>query len=214
MKNLKNISNEFWSGNPEDSDFVIEFYTNHFSFFRNIKTFNDKDELKIYIEISCTFLKVLYEKSRFNDVVNNAEKILKMIEQGISKFHASEFKNDWYYGIVFIKGTSYYKLHDYKSATPIFKLLVQEDSLNDNYKKWLTYSIYKERRWLKWSLDIVSVLLIIIVIFLKEYIPNLLVRMSLLSIGLIGLLASLFYDYYTKKDFSKINAAEKLNTQN
>ena len=100
---------------------------------------------------------------------------------------------------------SYY-LKDYKTATSIFKTLVHFDNQNDLYKIWLTNSKYGLNLWIVRIINIVCAILILTEIIFESRIRNFYVRISMLGIGLLGLLSNWIYEYYIKRSFRKTNA--------
>jgi len=100
---------------------------------------------------------------------------------------------------------SYY-LKDYKTATSIFKTLVQFDNQNDLYKIWLNNSQYGLNLWIVRTINIVCGILILTEIIFESRIKNFYVRISMLAIGLLGLLSNWTYEYYIKQSFRKKNS--------
>jgi hypothetical protein len=96
-----------------------------------------------------------------------------------------------------------YRLRDYKTSTPIYKYLTSADPKNDSFKNWLNYSSYGQKIWLVNTINIVCGLLIVVYFFAKEYIELFEIRISILSIGFLGLMGNWAYEYYIKHSFRR-----------
>jgi hypothetical protein len=200
---IENIYSDFRSTFVDKPEFIIDFYNKNAIFFNNIKSFKDKEELKLFIEMTCKYVEALYLKDRYNMVVDTIDKQQVFIDQEILRLNATDIKDAWYYSISFVKGMASYKLKDFKAATQIFKELVSYDNQNDRYKNWLRYSLSGQRRWLVNAIYVVSMILIFTEMFFKSSITNNSIRQTLLGIGLLGIIGNSIYEYYIKRSFRK-----------
>lgn len=203
IETIDQIYSNFHATYQHNPDFILEFYTQHSIFFYNVQVFKTEEDLKLYIELIWQYLNALYKKSRYNDTIDNADKFQAIIDNEIHRLKAIHLKNDWYYGILLLKAMAHNQLSDFKTATLLFKNLMQVDPKNDTYIKWFAYSQNGQRLWLVNTINIVCMLLIIIETFLKSYISNHYVRQTLLFVGTLGLMANWGYDYYIKRNFRK-----------
>jgi hypothetical protein len=201
-QNLLKIYSDFRADFKDNPDFVIDFYSKHSLFLNNIRTFKDKEDLRLFIELTWQYLNATYRKDRFNDTVDNADKSLELIDSEIKRLNAADLKDIWYNGILFLKGMAIHNLRDYKNATPIFKQLVQTDSKNENFKRWLTYSTHGERLWLINIISIVCGLMMLTGILFRDLIP-VLIRFPMSALGVIGIIVVWTYEYYIKRSFRK-----------
>ena len=200
---IKQLYGDYRTPSEYPHDYTLDFITRNAILFNNIKTFQDADELNLYVQLSWQHLNALYSKDRFNETADNAIKYLQIIDNEINRLNLNSSKDDWYYGLLLLKGTAVYQLRDYKTSTPIFKQLVAHDSKNENYKNWLSYSLYGQRMWISNTIVIICMSLGAIEIFFEQYIPSSMVRMSLLGIALTGLIGTGIYDYHIKRNRRK-----------
>jgi hypothetical protein len=202
-RNIEKIYNDFRTDFENSSDYVIDFYSKNNLFLNNIKKFTDKEELRLFIEIVWQYLNAIYQKDRFNETVDFADRNLKLIDSELTRLVADDLKNDWYNGILHFKGMAAYRLRDYKTSTPIYKYLTTADTKNDNFKNWLNYSTYGQKLWLVNTINVVCGLLIVSYFFVKEYIELFEIRISILGIGFLGLVGNWAYEYYIKRSFRR-----------
>lgn len=201
--NIEKIYNDFRADFENKPDYVIDFYSKNSLFLNNIKSFTDKEELRLFIEIVWQYLNAVYQKDRFNETVDFADKNLKLIDSELIKLNADELKDDWYNGILHFKGMASYRLRDYKTSTAIYKQLTTADPKNDSFKNWLNYSNYGQRLWLVNTINIICGLLVLIYFFSKEYIELFSVRISILGVAMLGLFGNWGYEYYIKRSFRR-----------
>jgi hypothetical protein len=204
--NIENIYSDFRTNYIDKPDFAIDFYEKNSIYLNNIKQFKDKHELKLYIEIVCKYVEAIYQKDRCNLAIDIVDKQQVFIDNEIQRLNADDLKDAWYHSLQFVKGMASYNLKDYKTATPIFKKLVQFDNQNDRYKSWLTYSKYGLNLWIVRIINIICMGLIVSEAIFKSQIPNYYVRQSMLVIGLLGILTNLGYEYYVKQKKRKTNS--------
>jgi len=204
--NIQNIYSDFRTNYQNNPDFLIDFYKSNSIYLNNIKGFIDKQNLKFYIEIICKYAEAIYQKDHYNLAIDLIDEKQFFIDNEIKRLNAAELKDSWYYSLQFVKGMASYYLKDYKTATSIFKTLVQFDNQNDLYKIWLTNSKYGLNLWIVRIINIVCAILILTEIIFESRIRNFYVRISMLGIGLLGLLSNWIYEYYIKRSFRKTNA--------
>ena len=204
--NIQNIYSDFRTNYQNNPDFLIDFYKSNSIYLNNIKGFIDKQNLKFYIEIICKYAEAIYQKDHYNLAIDLIDEKQIFIDNEIKRLNAAELKDSWYYSLQFVKGMASYYLKDYKTATSIFKTLVQFDNQNDLYKIWLNNSQYGLNLWIVRTINIVCGILILTEIIFESRIKNFYVRISMLAIGLLGLLSNWTYEYYIKQSFRKKNS--------
>jgi len=210
-KNIKSVYADFRAGFENNPNYTIDFYTKNALFFNNINSLNTTEELRLYIELIWQYLNAIYIKGRFNDTVDKVNKTQPFIDSEINKLNANNLKDEWYQGILLFKGMASYRLRDYKTATNIFRDLVQSDTNNENYKNWLNYSRYGQRLWLVYLATLFFTALIFSSLFLEKHISNYYLGQSIRLIGLLGVvgfLSILGYEYYIKRSFRKTTASK------
>jgi tetratricopeptide (TPR) repeat protein len=203
---IENIYSDFRTNYVDNADFAINFYEKNSTYFNNIKQFNNKEELRLYIALICKYAEANYQKDRCNLAIEIVDKQQLFIDTEIRRLNANDLKDAWYRSLQFVKGMASYKLKDYKTATPIFKKLVQYDNQNDRYKNWLTHSQYGLKLWLVRTINIVCVGLVAVEMIFRSQIPNYFVRETILVVGLLGLLSNWAYEQYLKRNHRKANA--------
>lgn len=197
------IYSDFRATNQAKPDYILDFFALHSIYFNNTNTFKDKEELRLYIELAWQYINAHYNKNHYNDTIDAVDKYQPIIDVEIDRLKASELKNEWYISMSFLKAMASYQLCDYKTATPIFKNLMQNAPKDDRYKKWFVYSQHGQRLWIANTMMIICGLLIAINIFFKSYITNYYLRQTIGSVGVLGLIAIWGYDYYIKRNFRK-----------
>jgi len=202
---IENIYSDFRTNYNNTPEFAIDFYEKNSIFFNNIEQFEDKEELRMYIELVSKYAEAIYQKDRWNLAVDFVDRQQLFIDNEIQRLNADNLKNAWYHSLQFVKGMASYNLKDYKTATPIFKNLVKYDNQNDRYKKWLAHSTYGLNLWLVRTINVVCVGLLVIEIIFKSQIPNYYVRQTILLIGIIGLLSNWAFEYFLKQKYRKTN---------
>jgi hypothetical protein len=203
---IQNIYSDFRTNYENNPDFSIDFYKRNSIYLDNIIEFKDKQDLKSYIEIISKYTDAIYQKGHYNlaiDIINEKQ---IFIDNEILRLHADELKDSWYYSLQFVKGMASYYLKDYKTSTLIFKNLVEIDNQNDLFKIWLNNSQYGLNLWIVRTINIVCGILILTEIIFESRIKNFYVRISMLAIGLLGLLSNWTYEYYIKRSFRKKNS--------
>jgi hypothetical protein len=203
---IENIYSDFRTNYVDKPDFAINFYEKNAIYFNNIKQFRDNEELRLYIEMISNYANAVYQKDRCNLAIDIVDKQQLFIDNEIRRLNADDLKDAWYFSLQFVKGMASYNLKDYKTATPIFKKLVEFDNQNDRYKSWLTYSQHGLKLWLVKTINIVCGGLILTEMIFKSQIQNYYARQTLLVIGLLGLLANGAYEYYLKRNHRRTNA--------
>jgi hypothetical protein len=201
--NIENIYFDYRTATEYPPDYTLDFFKKNSILFGNLTALKDEEELKLYCELVYQNLSALYQKGRFNDTVDTAKKSLKFIDIEKERLRLTKFDGEWYNGLLSFQAMALYNLRDYKASTTIFRQLADNDKKNENYKNWLSYSLYGQRMWISKTIMVLCGALILIGIFFKGYIPSFFVRMSLDSIALIGLVGTAIYDYYIKRSFRK-----------
>src|SRR5437867_1572986 len=107
---IDNIYSDFRTNYQDKPDFSIDFYTRHAIFFNNVQTFKNKEELRLFIELTWQYLNALFKKDRYSDTLNTADKFQPLIDTEIDRLNATDLKDEWYNGILFLKAKSCYEL--------------------------------------------------------------------------------------------------------
>jgi len=202
---IENIYSDFRAKYVDKPEFAIDFYEKNSIYLNNIKQFQDKNELRFYIELVSKYAEAVYQKDRCNLAVDIVDKQQIFIDNEIQRLDADDLKDAWYHSLQFVKAMASYNLKDYKTATPIFKKLVQFDNQNDRYKNWLTHSQYGLKLWLVSTINIVCGGLLVAEMIFESQIPNYYVRQTMLVVGLLGLLSNRAFEYYLKRNHRKTN---------
>jgi hypothetical protein len=202
---IENLYEDYRAVSEYPPDYTLDFFQKNAIYLKNLPAFKNDNELKLFIELSWQHVNALYLKDRYNETVDNAINYLKIINSKINQHDLTFIKDDWYYGILLVKGIATYRLQDYKTSTAIFEELTEHDSKNENYKNWLRYSMYGKRLWISKTIAVLCAVLFLAEVFFKKYISSFYLRFSLDSIALIGLIGTLIYDYYIKISFRKSN---------
>ena len=202
---IEDIYNDYRTAKDYPPSYTLGFFEKDENSLSNLDSINDNDELKYFIELSWQHLNALYQNGRYNDTVNNSIEYLRIIDREIDRHQLAFIKNDWYYGILLFKGMATYHLRDYNTSTPIFKALTEHDSKNQNYKNWLRYSKYGLHLWISRTIAVVCGLLILIEILFEKWIPSTFTGIPLDVVALIGIIGTMVYDYYVKRNFRKSN---------
>lgn len=201
--NIEKIYSTLMSTFEDNSEFMVDFYAKNSIFLNNISTFNNKEELRQYIEINWQYINAIFRKDRFNDTIDFIDKNLPIIDNEIIRLDVTDLKDEWYNGILFYKGMANYNLRDFKTSTPIFKYLVNVDCKNDNYKIWLNHSRHRQRIWLINIIWILSALCLLINVFAENYITNQSIRIMIPAVGFLGIVGNSIYEFYVKRSFKK-----------
>jgi hypothetical protein len=203
INSIQLLYNDFRGTTEYSPDYTLDFFSRNAIEFNDINTFQDSDVLHLYIELTWQYINALFVKDRYNNTIDQSTKHLEIIDKEIECLCVNSIKDEWYYGILFLKGMAAYRLRDYKTSTFIFKGLTQVDSKNENYKNWLHFSKYGQRMWISAIIAIICCILLLIEIFFGKYIPSFMARISLDGIALTGFIGTILYDYYIKRSFKK-----------
>ena len=198
MNSIENIYNNFRINYQDKPNFTLDFYNTNAVLLNNVKTFTDSEQLRLYIELLCHYLSAKYQKCHYNDILQIVDEKKPIIDKEISRLDSSKLKDNWYYGLIFYKGMASYNLKDYKTATPIFKELVNFDSKNDRYKNWLRYSQYGQRIWISQIINIACCAIFVLSFFAGEQILSPLANLWMVGSAFVGLTLATGYDYYIK----------------
>ena len=124
INNIEDLYYDYRNSNEYNADNTILYFERNAIVFNNFKLLENTNELRLYTELTWQFINALYSKGRFNNAVDNSISYLKIINDKINLANSREIKNDWYYGILLLKGMSSYNLQDYKESTSIFGILI------------------------------------------------------------------------------------------
>jgi tetratricopeptide (TPR) repeat protein len=196
------LYNSYRNAKQFSPEYSIDFFETNPVNLSSFKSFNVKEDVKIYTELIWQYINALYLKNRYNETIDKAISYFSVVEKEIEKFDDETLKDRWYYGILFFKGMASYNLGDYKTATPIFKSLTVQDPKNENYKRFLSYSLYGQRMWISKTIVVICGLLLLIEIFFKQLITSI-ARLILDGIAFTALVGTMIYDYYIKRNRRK-----------
>jgi hypothetical protein len=202
---IEELHTDFRNTFEKTPDFAIDFFKKNWITLNNINEFTDQQQLRLFIQLINRYLNALYDKDRFNETLDEAIRFQNLIDREISRLNSSELKDDWYYGILFVRGMSSYGLNDYKSSTPIFRLLMLSDPKNERYRSWFNYSRYGERQWLVNTIWIISGIFLFIDILFGDYL-NSKISIMLTLAGLLLIIFNFSYQYYITRSQRKSNA--------
>lgn len=194
---------DFRSAFDNNPDNTIDFYKKNALILNNITGFNNKEELKYYIELTNKYAEALSNKKRYNLLIDHLNDKLPLIDAELLRLNAIEEKDDWYYFILFLKGAAFYYLKRYRQSHIIFRDLSEHDPDNDQYKMWLRYADYGINKWLLMVIGGVSILLIFSKLTLRWLIPSPAIISLLSNIGAIGSFGVLACEFYLKRSFRK-----------
>ncbi len=88
---IENIYNDYRTASEYPPDYTFDFFTKNAIQFNNITTFKGESELKLYIQLIWQHLNALYQKDRFNDTADIANKHLKIIDSEIYRLNRNCF---------------------------------------------------------------------------------------------------------------------------
>jgi hypothetical protein len=187
-----------------DSKSVLDFFAKNALVFNNLKTFSNKEDLNRYIVLAGWYADSLNKKDRYNDTFGLINRVLPIIDSEIARLNTPELKNDWYYFILFLKGTSSYNLHDFKTAIPIFKYLVKHDPQNEKYRNWLRHAVFRKTSRIVIVIYILCGLLLFFQIISKGFgWYSYTFTQTVSIIGLLTALSTVLYEYYLKRNLRK-----------
>ena len=202
---IKLLYTDYRTDKDYKPDYIINFFSVNEDRLGGIKSIDNRNDLKLYIELIWQYCHGLFSKDRYNDTINTVDKYQSLIDKELTRLKAGDIKDDWYYGLYLFKGMAAYRLKDYKTATNLFKVLTKHDDKNENYKRWLSYSTYGQRIWLVNTINIVFGGLVFMNLFFKDFISNQTLRTTLSIIGFVGLMSNWGYEYYIKRSYRKAN---------
>jgi len=183
-------------------DYFISFCDDHQLLLNNITSFKNVNGLKRYLQIISKYADALFIKSRYNEAIAVIDKHQIVIDNEIIRLKANEIKDKWYYDLLFNKARSSYYLRDFKTATPLFKVLVGYDPKNEAYKQWLDYSKYRQLGKYVYIGYFICFLILVLDDIGKKTIPSF-IRQSMLLAGLIFIAGTMGYEYYMKRSLRK-----------
>lgn len=200
---ISQIYYDFRSAYDNTPETTIDFYIKNALVLNNIKTFDDKEQLKFYIELTNKYSEALYHKKRYNPTIDFIQDKLPLIDSEIARLDADEIKDDWYYHILFVKAMALYSLYNYKKAYLMLKRLSERDPENEQIKIWRKYASYGRYKWIKNLILGSSAAFIIYPILRVGHINSFTIRLLLPSLGLVGIISFSAYEYYMKRSFRK-----------
>ena len=203
-KSLDHIYTSFRAGFQDSPDFAIDFYQRHASALDGMERFDNPSQVKYFAELNWHYINALLQKDHYNRSIDEASITLPLIEFESSRLNAPDVRDEWYRGILYLKGMAHYRLRDYKHAVAAFKDLLSLDPENDLYYKWYHNALYGQRlRYtnLIWS---VSAVLLLFVLFFEEFLPGTKSRLGLTILGFAGVVGNLAYEYHSRRSFRRV----------
>jgi len=200
---IEKVYSEFMDASEANPDFIVDFFKRVGIFKIDIKSFNNENELRLYIELTWQYIRALYKKDYYNEAIDFIEARLLIIENEINRLASPKLKDKWFLDLFFYYGASYYRLKNYLEATKIFKDLVNRDNKNDSYKEWLRISNNYRYKIYLWIILIVSAIIFtssIILIRFFHFGRNIL---YLEDLALIGMIVSFLFEYFIDRPFRK-----------
>lgn len=195
---LKNLYSEYHSNRQNEADFAIGFYEKNSLFLKNIKQFDDKEELRKYIELVGRYVDALYQKGHYTKVVDVVSSSQALLNEEILRLHVthSDIKNTWYYHLGLIEGIACYNLRKYKTAISIFKNLIQVDGENDKYQNWLHSSRHAQWSLLVRIMGICFLSSMMVLLLLDKHIPYYNIGKIWIRLALLGMIFVALYEYF------------------
>jgi hypothetical protein len=206
---LKKLFIDFTESYVDSPDFVIDFYNQNIIIIKNTTAFKDKEELKIYIELTCRYIQAVYAKDHFNETIDKVDGFISFIDKEINRLNSEDLKDDFYYSLSFHKGMASYNLRDYKTASLIFKNLMTIDSKNDTFKIWLNYSRYGERLWLVNLIYVFAAICLFSDIFISDFSDDWRVTILIPAVGIIALIGNWIYQTSITRSYRKMNKKQE-----
>lgn len=204
MASIENIYAEYKSNYVDSIEYSTEFFSRHAVYLNNKTNFSTKEELSTFIELTWQQTNILYHQAHYNIIIKLLKQRLDIVEKEIFCFPNTNFKDDWYYGLLFFKAMALYYLNDYKNSNPIFKVLQEKDPQNDSYKKWYNYSL-AGLRFAKMRIGyFISGGLLLGETILKSQIEEAWIRRSILWVSVIGMASLMIYEFYLKRKLRKL----------
>lgn len=200
---LDSVYTHFKAGFNDSPEFAINCYEENAALFDNIKTFHSAEDLRYFLELNWHYINALFTKDHYNQAIDEANTIMPLVDSEMKRFNANELKNDWYYGIIFLKAMAHYKLRNYTVATPIFKELCNHDQHNDLYYKWYRSSVYGQRLRIVNAIWTSSAIILLFVLFFEEFIPSTSIKFVLTILGFLGIAGNLIYEYFARRSYRK-----------
>ena len=200
---IDSIYTQFRANFKDTPEFAIEYYQLNAHQLNNHQDLSSLAELKYYTELTWHYVNALFVKEQYNKTIDEADRKLNYINQQMHLLKDEPAKDDWYYGILFLKAMAQYKLRNFKQATPLLKRLVAAVPENDLYHKWLRDAQYGERLRIIHAIWAASAIILLFVLFFEEFIPSKELKLIITIIGFAGIAWNLFYEFYAKRSFRK-----------
>ncbi len=203
MTTIHHIYNDFRTNYSDSPEYSVDFFGRHAIFLNNKTSFADSESLLLFIELTWQELNSLFVKLHYNSTLDLFEKRILIIDSEIVRLGLKELKNDWYYGLHFLNRMSLYNLKAYKKATPIFRMLLEIDPNNDQYRKWLRYSRVGQSRYLINVSWLICLTVVLGDSFFKSTFENSVFRFPLLVGSFIAMVTLGLYEYFINRSLRK-----------
>ena len=199
---LEDLYNKFTSEPEYTLDFALQFFGNNALVFKNLKTFENIYELNIYIKLAWHYLHAIFQKNMFDETSEKSLSFLKIIDNEAKRLKLNVTEDEWYLGIILFDGMATYRLRKYKISTRIFKRLTELNTQSESFKNWLKYSKYQEQKRISRAITVTCLILWLSEYIFKEHLSFSL-KMIILTISIMGIISTLFYDLYMEKILKK-----------
>ena len=199
---IKDLYGKFTSEQDYSLDYALQFFGENALSFNSVKTFENDNELNIYIKLAWHNLHALFQRNMFGETSEKSLNFLNVIDCEAERLNLNVTGDEWYLGIILFKGMATYRLRKYQLSTRIFKELTNLNSQSENFKNWLKYSKYQEQKRISKAITITCIILWLSERIFKEYLPFSL-KMTILVISIMGVISTLFYNIYMERILKK-----------
>ncbi|HRO44000.1 MAG TPA: hypothetical protein PL009_14285 [Flavipsychrobacter sp.] len=200
---IDSVYTHFRASFKETPEFAIGYFQRNAAVIDGIEGFASAAEVGYYAELSWHYLNAIFNKDHYNETIDEANKRLGVIEGYIGLLKDGGARDEWYSGILFLKGMAAFKLRNFGASTAVFRRLVGQDGGNDLYRKWLRDSLYNERLRVIHGVWAVSAVLLLFVLFFEEFIPYRVVKIGMTVVGFLGVVFNLGYEFWAKRSFRR-----------
>src|SRR6185436_13119937 len=94
---IQYLYSDYRTATEYSPEYALDFFSRNALQFNNFKTFQDSNELNLYIELTWQYLNALFVKDRYNITIDQSIKYLEIIDREMERLNVTSIKNDWYY---------------------------------------------------------------------------------------------------------------------
>lgn len=199
MADTDDIFSNFYNLDPSDSLGIIRLYENNQIVLDNKTTFKDKDDFNKFVIFAAQYVISLEKMGKYKKSIKYADRLLQLIESKKDDFEIPINDFTSYWSVLTTKGRSLFNLKDFRNSILIFERLLEWDSENDNFRLWLDASKSRKRNLINQYLYIVSSILILSELIIRNSIENHKIKIFMLGLGLILFSIALFNEYFVDK---------------